>query len=329
MRTKMHFGKVGKAWVHRWLGLATALVLALVLALALVLLLASCEGAAEASPKGKPLVVATTGMVADLARNIGGDSVEVKALMGPGVDPHLYKATQGDLQRLQQADLILYNGLHLEGKMGEVLEKLARLKSVVAVARSIDSTRLLQDPVYASAYDPHIWFDVSLWAQATEAVSEALVAVDPEGRAYYEANAAGYRQDLLKLHEWVREAVQEIPAERRILITAHDAFNYFGEAYGVEVRGLQGISTLSEFGLKDRVDLVNFLVERQIKAVFVETSVSKKNINSIVEGCRQRGHEIVIGGNLYSDAMGEPGTEEGTYEGMVRANVTTVVASLK
>lgn len=295
----------------------------------LALLFGACGNNNDSESDSKPNIVATTGMIADLVRNIGKDSVQIMALMGPGVDPHLYKATQGDLGRLQAADVIFYNGLHLEGKMGEVFEKLEQIKTVVPVAEAVDSSKLLQDPVYQGNFDPHIWFDVALWASTMDRIVETLSEVDPESKAFYEANAAAYRQELLELHDWVAAEIQKIPAEKRTLITAHDAFNYFGEAYGIEVRGLQGISTLSEFGLKDRVDLVNFIVERGIKAVFVETSVSQKNIESIVEGAQQKGHELVIGGNLYSDAMGEAGTPEGTYVGMVRANVQTIVEGLK
>lgn len=294
-----------------------------------LLSLLACEPAKSDRSESRQLqIVATTGMVADLVKNIVGDSVQVQALMGPGVDPHLYKATQGDLAKLQQADIIFYNGLHLEGKMGEVLEKLGQIKPVVAVAENIPQDALLDDPVYTGTADPHIWFDVSLWVQCIAPVEEALAAQDPEHAAQYAANAESYQQELDDLHRWVVREMKKIPAEKRILITAHDAFNYFGRAYDMEVRGLQGISTLSEFGLRDRVDLVNFIVEKQISAVFVETSVSEKNINSIVEGCRQKGHEVWIGGNLFSDAMGAAGSPEGSYIGMVKANVRTIVAGL-
>lgn len=289
----------------------------------------SCGDDQQSNTNTKVKVVTTTGMIADVVHNVGKDSVEVAALMGPGVDPHLYKATQGDLGRLQGADVIFYNGLHLEGKMGEVFEKLERIKTVIPVARGIDSTYLLDDPVYQGAFDPHIWFDISLWIKTIDEVTETLIASDPESQAYYEQNAKAYTEALEQLHSWVAEEIQKIPSDKRIMITAHDAFNYFGRAYDIEVRGLQGISTLSEFGLKDRVDLVNFIVEKGIKAVFIETSVSEKNINAIVEGCRQKGHEVVIGGNLFSDAMGAAGTPEGNYVGMVRANVSTIVQALR
>lgn len=288
----------------------------------------SCDNN-KASESGLLTVVTTTGMIADIVKNVGKDSVEVTALMGPGVDPHLYKATQGDLGRLKCADIIFYNGLRLEGKMGEVFEKLELIKTVIPVARGIDSTFLLDDPVYKNSFDPHIWFDISLWASTIGEVTTTLIQSDPESAKYYEENAKTYTEELLNLHEWVIAEIQKIPESNRIMITAHDAFNYFGRAYDIEVRGLQGISTLSEFGLKDRVDLVNFIVDRKIKAVFVETSVSEKNIKAIVEGCRQKGHDVIIGGNLFSDAMGADGTPEGNYIGMVRANVKTIVEALR
>ncbi|MBO6496459.1 MAG: zinc ABC transporter substrate-binding protein [Roseivirga sp.] len=288
----------------------------------------SC-GTTNQENSGKLNIVATTGMVADIAKNVGKDSVNVTALMGPGVDPHLYKATQGDLGKLQAADIILYNGLHLEGKMGEVFEKLERIKTVVPVARSINEAMLLDDPVYQGTFDPHIWFDVSLWMQTVVEVTNILIEARPELANYFKANADAYRAELADLHEWVISEMQSIPPSKRIMITAHDAFSYFGRAYGIEVKGLQGISTLSEFGLKDRVDLINFIVEKQIKAVFVETSVSEKNIKAIVEGCAQKGHTVEIGGNLFSDAMGAAGTAEGNYVGMVKSNVRTIVEALK
>lgn len=294
----------------------------------LLLLIWACSPT-EKEVNGKINIVATTGMVADVAKNVGGDSVNVIALMGPGVDPHLYKATQGDLGKLREADIIFYNGLLLEGKMGEVFEKLERIKTVVPVARGIDEGQLMDDPVYQGAYDPHIWFDVSMWIQTIDEVTSTLVETSPEHGDFFRANAEKYRNELSDLHAWVQSRMETIPPAKRVLITAHDAFNYFGRAYDIEVRGLQGISTLSEFGLKDRVDLINYIVEKEIKAVFVETSVSQKNINAIVEGCAQKGHEVKIGGNLFSDAMGAAGSPEGTYIGMVKSNVNTIVEALK
>ncbi len=297
----------------------------------LIWLLVACQPSPREEPtSNRPLnIVTTTGMIADVVKNIGGDSLQVQALMGPGVDPHLYKATQGDLKKLTQADVILYNGLLLEGKMGEVLEKLSRIKPVIAVGEAVDRSKLLGSPLYENAFDPHIWFDVTLWKAAVDAVGRTLQQYDSARASFYEKNTLAYQRQLDSLHQEVIEEIGKIPTEQRVLITAHDAFEYFGRAYNMEVRGLQGLSTLSEFGLKDVTDLVQFIIDRNIKAVFVETSISERSIKAVVEGCRQKDHQVVIGGSLYSDAMGQAGTPEGTYLGMVRANVETITEALK
>lgn len=272
-------------------------------------------------------VVCTTGMVADLAREVGGTRVVVKALMGEGVDPHLYKASPADVRALHQADLIFYSGLHLEGKLAELLERMSRRKPTVAVAERIPPEKLLRDE--HGAADPHVWFDVSLWSEAAAAVGEALAAFDPSHAAEYAERLRSCQARLAELHEWVRARLAEIPAERRVLVTAHDAFRYFGRAYEIEVRAIQGISTDSEASVRQVAELVDFLTTRQIKAVFVETSVSDQNIRALLEGCAARGHRVVIGGALFSDAMGKEGTPEGTYEGMIRHNVETILAALR
>ena len=272
-------------------------------------------------------VVCTTGMVADLARNVGGKHVEVESLMGAGVDPHLYKASPGDLSLLSGADVVFYSGLHLEGKMTDIFDKLARKKPAIAVADGIPEERILT--AEGAAHDPHVWFDVSLWSQAAGTVSDSLAAFDPPNAEEYKANATAYQARLAKLHEEATTKILTIPKDQRVLVTAHDAFRYFGRAYDIEVRGIQGISTDSEAGVKQINDLVTFLVERKIKAVFVETSVSDQNIRSLLEGAASRRHKVVIGGELFSDAMGNEGTPEGTYEGMVRHNVETIVKALK
>ena len=274
-------------------------------------------------------VVTTTGMIADAVINIAGDTLEVEALMGPGVDPHLYKATQGDLKKLTTADLILYNGLLLEGKMGEVLEKLGRIKPVIAVGSAIDTTQLLGSPLFHNAHDPHIWFDVSLWKQVVNKINKSLQELDPVNSEYYNRNSENYLLRLDSLHLEVKSQIARVPPEQRVLITAHDAFEYFGRAYNIEVRGLQGLSTLTEFGLKDVTDLVRFIIDRQIKAVFIETSISERSIQAVVEGCRHKGHNVRIGGSLFSDAMGDKNTAEGTYIGMVNANVQIITQALK
>lgn len=274
-------------------------------------------------------VVTTTGMIEDAVANIGQDRIHVESIMGPGVDPHLYKATQGDLTRLQDADLIFYNGLKLEGKLGEVLGHLKQIKPVVAVSSDIPESKLKNLEGYEDTFDPHIWFDVSLWKLSVQKVGETLIRQDTINADFYKENMNEYLARLDSLHAEVTQQIATIPEQQRVLITAHDAFGYFGEAYNIEVKGLQGVSTLSEPGIRDIKELVDFIVERQIKAVFVETSVSEKSIKAVVEGARQRGFDVQIGGNLFSDAMGQKGTEKGTYIGMVRSNVKTMVESLK
>lgn len=274
-------------------------------------------------------VVTTTGMLYDAVINIAGDQVEAQALMGPGVDPHLYKATQGDLNRLTEADLIIYNGLMLEGKMGEIFEKLAARKAVCEAAGSIDKSRL-RSPVHSNtSYDPHVWFDVKLWQEAVKEISKTLVSLDSANRELYEQNTRLYLTKLDSLDGYVREEIATIPEAQRILVTAHDAFGYYGDAYAIRVEGLQGISTVSEFGLRDISELTDIIISNKVKAIFVETSVSDKAIKAVINGCKQKGHEVKIGGSLYSDAMGSFGTFEGTYIGMVTKNTQTIVTALK
>ncbi len=298
----------------------------------IVLLMVGAAAAAcgsQDSPRGeRTKVVATTGMIADAAENVGGDRIEVRALMGPGVDPHLYKATPGDLRTLQDADLILYNGLHLEGRLADVLVRLASRKSTVQVTDSIDETRLREPPEMDGHYDPHVWFDVELWISVVERTRDALIAGDAGGKAAFTASATKYIAELRALHEECKKEFARIPEDRRVLVTAHDAFGYLGRAYGIEVLSVQGISTDSEGSLKQVNSLVDTLVTRKVPAVFIESSVPRKNIDALIEGCRARGHSVKVGGELYSDAMGPRGTTAGTYIGMVRHNVRTIVDAL-
>jgi manganese/zinc/iron transport system substrate-binding protein len=293
------------------------------------LLLAACGTPEQRADDGLINVVCTTGMVADLAANIGGDRVAVTGLMGPGVDPHYFKASQGDLARMTAADLVLFNGLFLEGKMEEIFEKMARGKKVLAVTGGIPEDALRRPPELEGNYDPHIWFDVSLWAQTIDGVVASLSEVDPEGKAVYRENGARYRRELETLHQWVIDQVAQIPEDGRVLITAHDAFGYFGMAYGIEVVGLQGISTVAEYGVHDVTQLVDQIVARQVKAIFVESSVPARSIEAVKEGCLDRGFQVAIGGTLYSDAMGGPESGADTYVGMVKSNVNTIVGALK
>jgi len=288
------------------------------------------ENEAKQSNTNKALqVTTTTGMIADIVQNVGQNHVNVTALMGPGVDPHLYKASHGDIAKLEAADIIFYNGLNLEGKMSEILQAIGKQKPVIAVTETIPQSELRQAEGFAGHYDPHVWFDVKLWMKATERVRDALIDIDPAHRTDYEMNATTYLQTLKELDLYAKKQFATIPKERRVLITAHDAFGYMGRAYDLEVVGLMGISTDAEYGLKDVQDLVDMIVTRKIKAVFVETSVPTRSIEAIIAGAKAKGHEVVIGGNLYSDAMGDPGTEQGTYVGMVKHNVDLIVSALQ
>lgn len=284
----------------------------------------SCSNPDAASTE--QYVVCTTNIIADVAKNLLPEEVQVISLMGAGVDPHLYKAGQKDLEYLQKAKVVVENGLHLEGKMAEVMSKLSRYKTVVKMSDGVSEQQLIR--VSKEVYDPHIWFDVELWKGATTHLSEKLTEAYPEYKEEIEQNAKTYIQTLSLLNAEVKKLTASIPKDKRILATAHDAFSYFGQKYGLEVRGLQGISTQSEFGLKDVSDLVKFLVDREIPAVFVETSVSEKSIRSVVEGCQKKNHQIVIGGKLYSDALGGANEAGNTYVNMVRSNVNTIVNAL-
>jgi manganese/zinc/iron transport system substrate-binding protein len=287
-------------------------------------------GGSSSGSGGKVKVTSTIGMISDVVKEIGGEHVEVTGIMKAGVDPHLYKASEGDIGRLDQADIIFYNGLHLEGKMVEILEKMAEDKPTVAVSKNIGESQLRQgDPSLGTAHDPHIWFDVKHWMSAAEVIRDELSALDPGHKDDYKANADAYLAKLSELDEYARTQIATIPESQRVLVTAHDAFGYFGDAYGIKVMGLQGISTASEAGTKDMTELRDFLVDNQIKAVFIESSVPRKAIDAVIQGAKEKGHTVAIGGQLYSDAMGDEGTEEGTYIGMVRHNVDTIVNALK
>jgi manganese/zinc/iron transport system substrate-binding protein len=304
----------------------------LLLGFLLVPLLAAC-GPIE-SPTARDLdgetieVVTTIGMITDAVEHVGGSRVHVQGLMGPGVDPHLYKASEGDLRRVEKADVVFFGGLHLEAKMADVLERIGERRATQAVTDEIPRARLLRPAQFKGQYDPHVWFDVTLWMHAVEQVRDTLVRLDPGSAQLYRRNAAAYLEQLEELDGYVHERAATVPEEKRVLITAHDAFNYFGRQYGFDVRGLQGISTASEAGAGDVQQLADFIANRQIPAIFVESSVSPRTIEAVREAVRARGFDVRIGGSLYSDAMGSPGTPEGTYIGMVRHNVDSIVAGL-
>jgi len=280
--------------------------------------------------EAKIRAAATTGMVADLVKQVGGDRVEVTQLMGPGVDPHLYKPTSKDASNLAKSDAIFYTGLMLEGRMGDLFTRLGRKgKPVYAITESVSKSELLEPEEFEGHYDPHLWFDVSLWAQTIPTIIEGLSKADPEGAANYKENGEKLLEEMAELDEWCKIKAAELPVEKRILVTSHDAYNYFGRAYSFKVVGLQGVSTVSEAALADMASLVDFLKKNQVKAIFPETSVNPAAIKRVAEDA-----DVKVGGELFSDAMGSPGEEHlgfdvGTYQGMVKYNLTTIVNALK
>lgn len=285
-------------------------------------------GQPAAAEQEKLTIVTTTGMIADAVKEVGGERVEVTALMGPGVDPHAYRQTRSDIVAMAQADLVLWHGLFLEAQMEEFLRELEAEDKAVAVGEALDQAILIGHDDYADKKDPHVWMDPALWAGVVTAVRDALIEKNPSAKAVFEENAAAHLAKVDELGAYAKGVMASVPEASRLLLTAHDAFNYFGAAYGFEVMGIQGISTESEAGLQRISELVTLLVERDVKAVFVESSVSDRNIRALIEGAAAKGHEVVVGGELFSDAMGELGTYEGTYIGMIDHNVTTIAGAL-
>lgn len=300
----------------------------IILLLAITLALGACNS--KSKDNGKLNIVTTTTMLTDLVRNIGGDSINVNGLMGSGVDPHLYKASEGDVTKLVDADIIFFNGLHLEGKLVEVFEKMgSKTKTPIALADVIDKTTLIGSEYFASNYDPHVWFNISYFKQFAIKVAAVLSEKDAKNADYYNANATAFLSKLDTLENTVKSKIETLPADKRILVTAHDAFNYFGKSYGFEVVGLQGISTATEAGVKDVQNLANFIIENKVNAIFIESSVPKRTIEALQEAVKSKGHDVQIGGTLYSDALGSAGTIEGTYIGMFEYNVNTIINALK
>ncbi|MBT8401564.1 MAG: zinc ABC transporter substrate-binding protein [Rhodothermia bacterium] len=301
----------------------------LVMAAVLVTAFGCSPRKADRQQNGKLNVVATTNLVGDLAAIIGGEAVEVTSLMGPGVDPHLYKASEGDVRRMAGAEAIFYGGLHLEGKMTDIFEQMkSRNVPTFAVTVGNPDSIYIESPNFGGNYDPHIWFDVSLWKGAASFVAESLSELVPEQSDEFQSNLASYLGELDSLDSWVRSRTNEVPESARVVITSHDAFGYFGRAYGYEVRGLQGISTATEAGAADVQDLAEFVASNRIPAMFVASSVQARGIEAVREAVRSRGFDVRIGGNLFSDALGAPDTPEGTYVGMFRHNVNTIVDAL-
>ncbi|MEX1015903.1 MAG: zinc ABC transporter substrate-binding protein [Phycisphaeraceae bacterium] len=292
--------------------------------------LAGCgERPADGASDGRPEIVVTTGMIADMVRHTVGEHANVTALMGEGVDPHLYRPTRRDVRRLQDADIIVYNGLFLEGRMGDVLEQQRQAgRHVVAVGDWLDEAMLLDDEANAEHADPHVWMDVDLWSRLVDRFGDWMGEVDPDHTDDYRANADRYIAELTELHDYVQQVIDSIPAEHRVLVTAHDAFNYFGLAYDIEVRGVYGISTDSQAGTHDINRLVDLIVERQLPAVFAESTIDDRRVRGLIEGAASRDHTLRLGGELFSDAMGAADTYEGTYIGMIDHNATTIARAL-
>jgi manganese/zinc/iron transport system substrate-binding protein len=299
--------------------------------LSITLAIIAVFGCKETTEKSDKLnIVTTTSMITDLVQNIGGDLVEINGLMGAGVDPHLYKASEGDVSKLYNADIIFYNGLHLEGKLVEVFEKMENTSKVqVPLAEALDKSTLIGSDYFASNYDPHVWFDIEYFKVFARRVSEVLSENDPQHIGNYVKNLNIYLQKLDRLQDEVVAKIATLPREKRILVTAHDAFNYFGKAYDFQVVGLQGLSTATEAGVQDVQRLSEFIIENNVKAIFVESSVPRRTIEALEQAVKSKGHDVKIGGSLYSDALGNPDTEEGTYLGMFKYNVNTIVNELK
>ncbi len=299
----------------------------LALLFAFVIALGACNSPTTSTDK--PQVVATTSIVADVTRYLCGSFADVTSLMGPGVDPHLYKASHSDIGLLSNADVIVYNGLHLEGKMSDVLHKLSSQKTVIALSDGLDKTEIRAINADADVYDPHFWFDVDLWSKGVQHLSSVLIERFPAHAAEIRVNTRRFQHEADSIQSQCKALVSALPRDKRILITSHDAFYYFGSSFEFTVKGLQGISTLSESGLKDVTDMVNYIIDNEVKAVFVENSVPQKALRSVIDGCSAKGHEVVIGGELFSDALGADRTPEGSYLGMIHYNVETIVNALK
>lgn len=293
------------------------------------LLFYSCKNDTK-KENGKLNIVTTTSMITDLVENIAGDAINLQGLMGSGVDPHLYKASEGDVSKLANADIIFYNGVHLEGKLVEVFEKMHHQNiNTIAIAEAIDENTLIGSSFFQGNFDPHIWFNIDYWEQATQFIVHKLSEAIPEHKATFQANGATYTAQLKALKTKIVAIIETLPEDKRILVTAHDAFSYFGRAFGFEVVGLQGLSTATEAGVQDVQRLAAFIIEKDVKAIFVESSVPKRTIEALQAAVNSKGHNVIIGGTLYSDALGNTGTVEGTYIGMFEYNVNTIVNALK
>lgn len=293
-----------------------------------IITIISCSHFPEDNDKLK--IVCTTTQIRDLLENIGKDKIHVKALMGAGVDPHLYKATEGDVQKIFESDIVFYNGLHLEGKLESVFEKMGVYKNkTLGLGNYLPENKRIASSDFGGNYDPHVWFDVDNFILFAEVALKTLQELDPTNAAFYSENYLKYINELEELKKYIKEKIHELPVEKRVLVTAHDAFSYFGKAFGFQVIGLQGISTQTEAGVKDIKKLTDFIIENNISAIFIESSVPERTASALIASVRAKGGEVSLGGTLYSDALGSKGTEEGTYIGMYKYNINTIVNALK
>ena len=291
---------------------------------------AGCQSQEVSPENGKLNIVTTTTMLYDLTANIAGEHAEVTALMGPGIDPHLYQASAGDVTKMQKADVVVYNGIHLEGKMGDVFAGLTQQgREIICGEDAIDTSVLLDDEENPEIYDPHVWFDVDIWTKVAEHTAKRLGEIDPAHAEDYLTNLKHYQAELTELDQYIHDRTAELPESSRVLVTAHDAFRYFGKAYGFDVRGLQGISTDAEAGTADVSNLAQFIADNKIKAIFVESSVPPKNIEALQAAVKAKGFDVAIGGELYSDSLGDAASGNDTYILTCKANIDTIVDALK
>lgn len=297
------------------------------LILGLITVFIGCKNASK--DNGKLKVVTTTNILGDLVSEIGGDNISLQSLMGAGVDPHLYKASEGDVSKLYNADIIFYSGLHLEGKLVDIFEKMKRNKNTVSVGDRLPKDQLISSENFGGNYDPHVWFNVSFFKDFAQTVTDELSAADGKNAETYAANNEKYQKKLDELETEIKARIATLPKEKRVLVTAHDAFSYFGKNYGFKVVGLQGISTATEAGVKDVQELSKFIIDNKVQAIFIESSVPRRTIEALQAAVISKNHNVEIGGSLYSDALGNPGTDEGTYIGMFKYNVNTMVNALK
>jgi manganese/zinc/iron transport system substrate-binding protein len=296
----------------------------------LLLLLSLLTGACEFNPhqlEEPKLIVCTTSIIGDVVKELVKDHLEVKVLMGDGVDPHLYEAKPSDVRAMADAKVIVFNGLHLEGKLARLFERMESQKNLIRFSDGMNKKNLI--PLNEHSYDPHVWFDISLWMDGIEGFVERIVKIYPNESVFIQTNFEAYKNKMLELEKEVERKITGIPIEQRVLITSHDAFHYYGKAYGIEVKAIQGVSTIMEPGLKEVSKLVNEIVDRKIKSIFVESSVSSKSIKAVIEGCKAKGVKVEIGGTLYSDALGGKDSGADTYLSMISKNTSTINAALK